>query len=102
MYILKCSDGSYYVGHSDDVERRVAEHESGAIPGYTKTRRPVKTVYVQEFPSRDEAFDAERQVKGWTRKKKEALIRSDWDAIRELAKKPSKASTTKDRLLPRY
>ncbi|MFH1560683.1 MAG: GIY-YIG nuclease family protein [Chloroflexota bacterium] len=86
LYILQCSDGSYYTGHTDDLEKRVAAHQSGAISGYTSARRPVQPVFVQDFPSRDEAFHAERQVKGWTRKKKEALIQQNWNRLQELSR----------------
>ncbi|HWH22599.1 MAG TPA: GIY-YIG nuclease family protein, partial [Allosphingosinicella sp.] len=83
-YLLRCSDGSYYAGHSDDLEARVAQHQAGAIPGYTETRRPVELVWSESFATRDEAFAAERQIKGWSRAKKEALIRGDWEAVRKL------------------
>ena len=92
VYILHCADGSYYVGHSDNLEVRLRQHEDGALCGYTKTRRPVRLAYSQEFPTRDEAFAAERRIKGWSRKKKEALIRGDWDAIRQLARARQGAS----------
>ena len=92
VYILECVDGSYYVGHSDNLEDRLLQHQSGALGGYTKNRRPVRLVYSQEFPTRDEAFAAERQLKGWTRKKKEALIRGDWDELRRLARGRQRAS----------
>ena len=78
VYILQCSDGSYYVGYTDNIEARIAEHKAAKYAGYTSSRLPVKVVYVQFFGSRDEAIIAERQIKGWTRKKKEALIRQDW------------------------
>ena len=85
VYILECVDGSYYVGHSDNLEDRLLQHRSGALGGYTKSRRLLRFVYSQEFPTRDEAFAAERQLKGWTRKKKEALIRGDWVELRRPA-----------------
>jgi len=83
--MLRCADGSYYVGHTDDLERRVAMHEHGGVAGYTSTRRPVMLVWSQEFASREEALSAERQIKGWNRAKKEALIRDDWHEIQRLA-----------------
>ncbi|HLW72856.1 MAG TPA: GIY-YIG nuclease family protein [Candidatus Babeliales bacterium] len=85
MYMLKCNDGSYYIGHTDDIDKRIAEHTQGKINGYTKKRLPVKIVYVQNFMTRDEAINAERQIKGWSRKKKEALLRDDWEKIKELS-----------------
>jgi tRNA/rRNA methyltransferase len=84
-YMLRCSDGSYYVGHTDDLEGRVGAHQSGLLPGYTQKRRPVHLVWSQDFPERDHAFAAERQIKGWSRAKKEALIAGDWNAIQLLA-----------------
>lgn len=84
-YMLRCSDGSYYVGHTEDVEIRVAQHDSGAMPGYTATRRPVELVWSEQFMDRDTAFAAERQIKGWSRAKKEALVRGDWASIQRLS-----------------
>ena len=86
VYILRCSDGSYYTGHTDNLEARLTAHQSGSIKGYTYLRRPVQLVFAQDFPSRDEAFQRERQVKGWSRGKKEALIRQDWERLKELAR----------------
>ena len=87
VYILLCSDGSYYTGHTDDLEARLVEHESGKYAGYTKSRRPVKFLWATDFTSRIEALKAEKQIKGWTRAKKEALMRGNFDLIGELAKK---------------
>ncbi len=87
VYVLRCSDGSYYTGHTDDLEKRIGQHQSGEIEGYTSTRLPVQLVLTEEFPSRAEALVCERQIKGWSRKKKEALIRGDWDEIVRLARK---------------
>jgi predicted GIY-YIG superfamily endonuclease len=85
VYILRCADGSYYTGHTDNLEKRVAEHQAGEVEGYTSTRLPVTLVFSQEFPSREEALACERQIKGWSRKKKEALLRSDWVEMSRLA-----------------
>jgi putative endonuclease len=85
VYLLRCADGSYYTGHTDDLEKRVAAHQTGEIPGYTSTPRPVELVFSQDFPTREEALDAELRVKGWSRKKKEAMIRGDWKEVRRLA-----------------
>jgi tRNA/rRNA methyltransferase len=84
-YMLRCSDGSYYLGHTEDVEARLAQHQSGQLPGYTNKRRPVELVWLELFPTRDEAFAAERRIKGWSRAKKEALITGDWERVRALA-----------------
>jgi tRNA/rRNA methyltransferase len=86
-YMLRCADGSYYVGHSDDLAARFAAHQSGLIAGYTQKRRPVVLVWSQGFPDRDEAFRAERQIKRWSRAKKEALIRGDWEGMQLLSRK---------------
>ena len=84
-YLLRCSDGSYYAGHTDNLDARIAQHRTGAVAGYTEKRRPVELVWSERFPGRDQAFSAERQIKGWTRAKKEALIRGDWAALRALS-----------------
>ena len=88
-YLLRCKDGSYYTGHTDQLDARIGAHQSGAYEGYTKTRRPVTLVLAQDFPTRLEALEAERRIKGWSRAKKLALIRADWPLISELAKKKS-------------
>ena len=86
VYILHCSDGSYYTGHTDDLDLRLAKHESGEIEGYTSTRRPIELVYAQECATREEALSAELQIKGWSRKKKEAMMRGDWNEVNRLAR----------------
>jgi tRNA/rRNA methyltransferase len=86
-YMLRCSDGRYYVGHTDALEARVAQHQSGELPGYTQTRRPVELMWSADFGTRIEALEVERQLKGWRREKKEALIRNDWEAVSALARK---------------
>ena len=87
VYILHCSDNSYYTGHSDNLEKRIAEHTNGTIPScYTFKRRPLNLVFSQEFPTREEALASEQQIKGWSRKKKGAMIRVDWDEVSRLAK----------------
>ncbi|MEW6739942.1 MAG: GIY-YIG nuclease family protein [Nitrospirota bacterium] len=87
IYILQCSDGSYYTGVTNNVERRFYEHQEGLIDGcYTHNKRPVKLKYVEEFSDVREAIGREKQIKGWNRKKKEALIRGDFEKLIELAK----------------
>ncbi|MBT2187545.1 TrmJ/YjtD family RNA methyltransferase [Sphingobium nicotianae] len=81
VYILRCVDGSYYTGHTDDLERRVAQHQSGELPGYTHDRRPVELVFSETFAERIDALEREQQIKDWSRKKKEALFRSDFSAV---------------------
>ncbi len=86
LYILKCADKSYYTGHTDSLEVRLAQHHDGAISNcYTSTRRPIELIYSAPFASREEALTAERQVKGWSRKKKEAMMRGDWELVSRLA-----------------
>lgn len=87
VYILQCADGSYYTGHTDNLELRIGSHERGEIFGYTAQRRPVVFKYAQECASRIEALTAERQIKGWSRAKKEALIAQNFELLSELAKK---------------
>ncbi|MEP7222113.1 MAG: TrmJ/YjtD family RNA methyltransferase [Novosphingobium sp.] len=76
-YMLKCADDSYFVGHTDMLELRLAQHQDGTLDVYTATRLPVELVWSAEFPDRDTAFAAERRIKGWTRNRREALIAGD-------------------------
>jgi putative endonuclease len=85
-YMLHCDSGFFYTGHTDNLESRLAQHESGQVPGFTRDHLPVSLVWSQEFPTRVEALAAERQIKGWSRAKKLALIRGDWGEICRLAK----------------
>jgi len=101
VYILRCADGSYYTGHTDDLERRVAQHQSGEFEGYTLSRLPVELVWSQDFPSRIEALEAEQRVKPWARAKKEALIASDWEALSVVAM-PSSEHDDRQRDVPRF
>ena len=89
VYMLRCSDGSYYVGHTNDLEQRLAAHERGAIEGYTLSRPPVELVFSDRFSRRLEAFHRERRIKGWSRAEKEALIKGDWDGLVELSNRSS-------------
>lgn len=84
-YILKCSDDSYYTGVTNDVQRRFWEHQIGNIPGYTHSRRPVELVWSSDDVDIVSAIAAEKQIKGWRRAKKEALIRGDVEALPELS-----------------
>jgi predicted GIY-YIG superfamily endonuclease len=86
VYILRCADGSYYTGQTDNLEARIGQHISGAITScYTFSRRPLTCVFQQEFPSRIEALASEQRIKGWSRKKKEAMMRGDWAEVSRLA-----------------
>ena len=86
IYMLRCSDESLYIGHTDDLERRLGEHHAGRFACYTQSRLPVTLVHSQEFVTREEALAAERQIKGWSRAKKLALIEGDWNGISRLAR----------------
>jgi predicted GIY-YIG superfamily endonuclease len=87
VYILRCADGSYYTGHTDNLDKRIGEHTTGAIVScYTFRHRPLELVFSQEFTTREEALASEQQIKGWSRKKKEAMIRGDWAEVSRLAK----------------
>ncbi len=96
-YLLHCRGGVFYSGHTDDLENRVAEHKTGLIKGFTSKYLPVELVWSEEFPTRIEALEAERRIKGWSRAKKLALIRGDWDEISRLAKGKSGPSTSSGR-----
>lgn len=87
--MLKCADGSYYIGSATgaDTSKRVDEHNAGAYPGYTYSRRPVVLVWSEYFDRITDGITAERQLKGWSRAKKEALIRSDWKAVSQFARR---------------
>jgi putative endonuclease len=88
LYILLCADGSYYTGTARlGLEQRVAEHNSGTYGGYTAQRRPVTLVFSQWFERITDAIAAERQVKGWSRAKKEALIRGEFERLPELSRR---------------
>ena len=87
VYILHCNDGTYYVGITSNVDVRVAEHERGVdAECYTYFRRPLRLVHAEVFSNPEEAILCEKRIKGWSRAKKEALMRGDWLAIRRLAR----------------
>ena len=87
-YIIQCSDGSYYTGFTDDLDGRIREHDNGTYPNaYTRKRRPVVLVFHYRFPDARSAKEFERQIKGWRRAKKEALIRGDWEILPQLSKR---------------
>ena len=85
VYILRCRDGSYYTGCTTAIEKRLKEHEIGVFAGYTSSRRPVELVWCYEFPDIFQVIAVERQIKGWSRKKKAALIVGDIDLLHELS-----------------
>jgi predicted GIY-YIG superfamily endonuclease len=86
VYVLRCADGSFYVGEAGDLERRLAAHNSGTAAAHTARRRPVQLVYAEEHANRALALERERQIKGWTREKKAALITGDAAALERLSR----------------
>ena len=101
FHLLRCSDGSYYGGTTrDGLEARVGQHQAGTFDGYTAHRRPVTLVFQQEFQRVEDAIAAERQVKGWRRDKKEALIRGDFALLPTLARRGMRTSTAKAPMRP--
>jgi predicted GIY-YIG superfamily endonuclease len=86
VYILRCSDGYFYTGPTDNMEARISSHYTGHIAGYTSRRRPVTLEFTEEFPTRIEALERERQIKGWSRKKKQALIQGNWGTLSKLSR----------------
>ena len=98
-YLLQCSDQGYYVGHTDDLKKRLEQHQSGEGSPFTRSRLPVNIVWHHQFPTRDEAKAAEAQLKGWNRAKKEALIAGRWDMISRLAGRGAEARALRDALL---
>lgn len=87
VYILRCADDSYYVGSAtgEDLAPRIHQHNAGAYTGYTSSRRPVVLVWSEHFDRVTDGIACERQLKGWSRAKKEALIRGDWSSLRTLS-----------------
>ncbi len=86
-YILECSDGTYYTGSTKDLERRLSEHQSGKGAKYTRARLPLKLIYYEEYTHVKEAFHREKQIQGWNRKKKIALIEGRHEDLPLLSKK---------------
>jgi predicted GIY-YIG superfamily endonuclease len=86
VYVLECADRTLYVGHTDNLDERLRQHEIGAADAYTSRRRPLTLRHVEEFESRYEALAMERRLKGWGRAKKLAYMAGDWNAIHKLAK----------------
>ena len=96
VYILKCADGSYYTGSTDDLAKRIWQHQEGVTPSsYTFSRRPVELVWNEEVATYHEALTHERPIKGWSRAKKEALIRGDFEEIHEIVKAERKRREAK-------
>ncbi len=101
MYILECADGTYYTGSTKNLELRFQQHQNGEGANHTKKRLPVKLVYFEEFDRIDHAFYREKQVQGWSRKKKKALINGEFEMLPDLSvayrdKVSSRTSDTKN------
>lgn len=91
VYILKCNDDTYYTGVTNDIERRLGEHQEGIdVNSYTGKRRPVKLMFYAEFSNIEFAIEKEKQIKKWSRSKKEALINGEFEILPELSKKKFK------------
>ena len=88
-YLLHCADRTYYTGHTDDLDKRLYQHQEGILGGYTSTRRPVELVWAEAFATREEAKAAELKIKNWSRAKKEALIARDWDRLKRASIPPA-------------
>lgn len=86
VYLLRCADGSFYVGSTQNLEARVKAHQSGRGGRYTRSRLPVALVWSEEFARIDDAWVVERRIHGWTRAKKQALVDGEWDALRRLSR----------------
>ena len=86
MYILKCSDDSYYTGSTKDMQKRLWQHQNGQGSNHTKRRLPVLLIYVENYERIDEAFAREKQIQGWNRKKKEALMHDNMNELRCLSR----------------
>jgi putative endonuclease len=89
VYILECADSRFYTGHTDDLDRRIAEHQAGGYSEFTSARRPVTLMWSENFPTRLEAIEAELRIKKWSRAKKQALISGDWQSLKHFSRPPS-------------
>ena len=86
VYILRCSDGSYYTGHTDELDQRMARHGDGTGSRYTSKRRPLQLLWATDCQTREEAWELEQRLHGWSRAKKEALMRGDFEALPALSR----------------
>jgi len=85
MYILKCANGNYYTGSTRELEKRIQEHKQGEGSNYTRKHSPVELVYFEEYERIDYAFEREKQIQKWSRKKKEALINGELEELKRLS-----------------
>ncbi|MEE1183258.1 MAG: GIY-YIG nuclease family protein [Paludibacteraceae bacterium] len=93
MYILLCNDGSYYTGSTTNLDIRISQHLTGEGSNYTRKHKPIKLLYTEEYNSIEEAYLREKQVQGWSRRKKEALICGEWEKSENI-NRPSTSSGT--------
>ena len=82
VYILKCSDDSYYTGYTNDIDKRICEHSEGKGSIYTSKRLPIELVFLQDFQTKSESLEAERKLKNWNRIKKEIVIKKGWESLK--------------------
>jgi putative endonuclease len=94
VYILRCADGSYYTGHTDQIDRRMAQHGDGTGSAYTSKRRPLDLLWATDCQTREQAFELEKQIQGWSRRKKEALMRGNFEALPGLSRSRSANPST--------
>jgi len=94
MYILECGNGQFYTGSTKNLNRRLAQHQAGEGANFTKKHLPVKLVYFEEYDRIDVAFYREKQIQGWSRKKKLALINGEFDKLSELSRNYTQQSLT--------
>ena len=94
VYLLRCSDGKFYTGHTDNLDHRMAQHQHGGFCDFTSRRLPVELVWQQDMQTRDDAFRAEFKIKDWSRAKKEGLIAGDWAMVSHFARPPSERVST--------
>jgi putative endonuclease len=87
VYILRCNDNSYYTGVTNDIDRRLCEQENDMEPESYSKKRPIKLVFYEPFEDANQAIAFKKQIKGWNRKKKEAIINNNWELLRELSKR---------------
>ena len=99
MYILQCADGFYYTGSTKNLDLRIQQHQNGEGANFTRKHLPVTLVYFEEFQRIDEAFYREKQVQGWSRKKKEALIKGEYNKLPELSKNYTQNGSLEERTL---
>ena len=85
-YILRCSDGTYYTGHTDNLDARMSQHSAGEGARYTSKRRPLELIWATDCQTRTQSFELEQRIHGWSRAKKEALMRGDFAALPGLSR----------------